>query len=110
MGVKSAKQGYKVNGLTFPSKETFQKLMDIDEIFKNLTDKYDGCNIKSNADPRNSFHIMTKVIVIETYPDACEELDGLFVNATICLTFEDEDTSEYHIELYKLANISFLVE
>ena len=47
------------------------------------------------------FDNIPKIKVIETYPDACEELDGLFRNATGCLMYEDEETSDYHIKFYK---------
>ena len=109
MGVKSANQGYKVNGFIFPSKQTFQKLMDIDNIFKNLIDNYDSHNIRSNPYPSDSFDKMpkVKVKVIETYLDPCDELYGLFYNAGTCLIFQDWETSDYHQELYKLANEFF---
>ena len=41
--------------------------------------------------------------MIETYSDACEELDGLLPNATGCLKYEDEETSDFRKNLYKAA-------
>lgn len=94
MGVKSASQnknkqsqGYKVNGLRFPSIETFCKLMAIDYNFESIVE-----NASSDY-----FDNIPKIKVIETYTDACEELDGLLRNATGCLMYEDEKTSDYHI-------------
>ena len=107
MGFKSAIQGYKVNGLTFPSKEDFYKLKHIDEICHELINLGKDYNNSWEIDPSDYFNNLPKVKVIETYPYASEELEGLFENATECLMFEDNETSSYHIKLYKAANKFF---
>ena len=107
MEVRTATQGYKVNGLTFPSKEDFYKLKHTDEIFHELINLGKDYNKRSKIEPSDYFNNLPKVKVIETYPDACEELEGLFVNAAECLMFEDEETSCYHIKLYKVADKFF---
>ena len=89
MGVKSAMQNkqsqcYKVNGLIFPSKEDYYKLKHNDEIFKELINVGKDYNNRCKIDPSDYFNNMPKVKVIETYPDICEELEGLFVNGTEC--------------------------
>lgn len=75
----------------FPSIENFCKLMTIDYNFQSIVE-----NASSDY-----FDNIPKIKVTETYPDACEELDGLFRNATGCLMYEDEETSDYHIKFYK---------
>lgn len=86
-------QGYKVNGLIFPSKETFNKLKNIDFIFYVIVE-----NVFTHY-----FDEMLKIKAIETYSDASEELDGLLPNATWCLMYKDEETSDFREELYKTA-------
>lgn len=98
MGFKSAtqnrqSQGYKVNALIFPSKETFNKVKNIDFIFYVIVE-----NALSHY-----FVNIPKIKVIETYSDACQELDGLLPNATGCLKYEDEETSDFRKNLYKAA-------
>lgn len=109
MGVKSANQGYKVNGLIFPSQFEFDCLNHIDETFRELifiggdtytkVDPLDYLNKEMQNDKgirmlfgfksKNYLDIARKIKVIETYPDAREEIDGLFGNAKTCLMFED---------------------
>lgn len=95
--VKQNNQGYRINGLIFPSVVTFYILKIIDNNFCNI-DKDELINFFSNA---------PKIILIEAYPDACEELEGLFLNAAECLMYENKKTSTYHKELYKAANKFF---
>ena len=79
----------------------------IDEIFKELRNVGKDYNNRCKIDPSDYFDNMPKVKVIETYPDACEELEGLFANATECLMYEDEETSNYQTKLYKAADKFF---
>lgn len=127
MGVKWANQGFKVNGLIFPSQFEFDCLNHIDETFRELiligrdtctkVDPLDylnkemqyaeGIRMLFGFKSKNYLDVFGKVKVIETYPCAAEELGGLFENATTCLIFEDWETSDYHQKLYKLANKFF---
>lgn len=71
-------QQYKVNGLIFPSKDIFKMLKNLDEAFEFIVQKEsDDC------------FDMPKVKVTETYPDACEELDGLFPNVIKYCVYKD---------------------
>ena len=86
MGAKSSNQGlqgYKVNGLIFPSVMSFYILKAIDNNCYNIVEN----------EPSGYFNNVPTIKVIETYPAACEELEGLFLNAVECLMFEGEERS-----------------
>ena len=124
--VKSVNQGYQVNVLIFPSQDDFNCLYHIDQTFCELLENMD--EIEKIADPldylnkemlydegirmlfgfksKNYLDVARKVELIETYPDAREELEVLFENATTCLMFEDIEDSDYQ-KLYKLARKFF---
>ena len=55
----------------------------------------------------NFFSDASKIKLIEVYPDACEEFEGLFLNIAECLMYGDKKTSTYHKKLYKAANKFF---
>ena len=102
MGFKSSQRNntqYKVGGLIFPSKDRYVDLKGID----------DGADIFL-SDLRNHdqiiafFNRIKPVEVIETYPDAREEMDGLFSNITGYLCFEGNEI--LHLQ-YKFARMFF---
>ena len=87
MGFKTLSQSktrqHKVGGLIFPSKERYEDLKGIDiGVDIILSDLH-------NQEELQAFFDKIKPIeVIETYPDAREETDGLFPNITQLLCFE----------------------
>lgn len=75
---------YKINGLVFDSEGDYKILKNID---KNINDIVEL--VKNNKlDIKEVFKNLKVTSVEETYPDACDELDGLFLNATSLLMFE----------------------
>ena len=103
MGFKSLAQSkntqYKVDGLIFPSKERYQDLKGIDIGVDIILSDLD------NEEELQAFFDKIKPIeVIETYPNAREEMDGLFRNITqlICL----EGNERFHLD-YKFACMFF---
>lgn len=81
----------------------------IDEIFKELRNVGKDYNNRCKIDPSDYFDNMPKVKVIENYPDACEELEGLFANATECLIMKMKKLQIIKQNFTKLL-ISFLTE
>ena len=80
MKIKTLSQGsntpYKVGGLIFPSKDRYVDLKGIDsgvDIILDYTDIDEVCSFLDKIKP---------VEVIETYPGARKEIDGLFQNLT----------------------------
>ena len=87
MGFKSLAQSkntqYKVDGLIFPSKGRYEDLKGIDISVDIILSDLDN-EEKLQA----FFDKINPIEVIETYPDASEEMDGLFPNITKLLCFE----------------------
>ena len=96
MGFKSSSQRnnnqYKVDGLIFPSEEIYRKLKDIDDNVDNILSNLDKKELKAFFDK------IEPIEVIETYPDAMEETDGLFSNITYLLCFEDTDHLQFEYD------------
>ena len=107
MGFKSTTQirtsPYKVGGLIFPSKDRYDDLKGINSgvevIISHLGD--DG------EDLQEFFDKIRPIEVIETYPDAREEMDGLFPNITQLLCYEFYGRSNILKKSYKFANMFF---
>ena len=86
MGIKSSQRNntlYKVGGLIFPSKDRYVDFKGIDsgaDIF--ILDLHNEDNII------DFFNRIKPIKVIGTYPNAREEMDGLFSNITRYLSYE----------------------
>ena len=102
MGIKSSQRNnivYKVGGLIFPSKDRYVDFKGIDS----------GADIII-SDFRNEdniiefFNGIKPIKVIETYPDAREEMDDLFLNITRYLSYEG---NEMLYSKYKFAIMFF---
>ena len=103
MGLKSLSQRnntqYKVGGLIFPSKERYEDLKGIDiGVDIILSDLHNQEELKA------FFNKINPIEVIETYPDARQEMDGLFPNITQLLCFEGNE--RFHLD-YKFACMFF---
>ena len=104
MGFKSLSKRrntpYKVGGLIFPSKDRYVDLkgidIGVDIILSDLND--DDKELQAFIDKINPIE------VIETYPDAREEMDGLFQNITQLLCYEGNEI--YYFD-YKFAFMFF---
>ena len=71
-------------GLIFDSKEDYIIFKNIDKnIYQTVKLVNDGI-----IDLKDVFNNVKKINVKETYFDACEEMDGLFKNATTLLMYE----------------------
>ena len=89
MGYKSkSKQinnNFKIRGLIFDSEEDYLLFKNID---KNINETVKSVN-DGIIDLKDVFNNVKKINVKETYYDAGDELDGLFINATSLLMYED---------------------
>ena len=87
MGFKSLSKSnttqYKVGGLIFSSKESYQDLKEIDNDVRNILSGF-----RSLEELPPFFNKIKTIEVIGTYDDAVEEMDGLFPNATYLLCYE----------------------
>ena len=88
-------KSFKINGLIFDSEEDYNKLKNIDNNIINIVQLVKNGIIDIN----DVFKSIDTIYVEETYPDAYDEVDGLFINATSLLVYED---TPYDIE-YKVA-------
>ena len=86
MGFKTKSKGYQIGGLIFDSEEDYKSLKRVDNNIYNIVNLVKT----SSADLDNIFNNIKSINVKECYPDAYEEVDGLFTNATSLLM--DEDT------------------
>ena len=75
---------FKINGLIFESEEDYKILKNID---KNINDIVELVK-NDKLDIKEVFKNLKVTNVEETYPDACDELDSLFLNATSLLIYE----------------------
>ena len=106
MRIKSKLPGditpYKVGGLIFPSKYRYQDLKGIDcgaEIIFS--------DFKDEKDFQYFFNEIKPIKVIETYPEAREEMDGLFPNLTGFLCYEFHGPNNFRQKCFKFADKFF---
>lgn len=85
----------KINGLIFNSEEDYKKLKNIDNNINNIVQLVKNGVIDIN----DVFKSMDGIDVEETYPDAYDEVDGLFKNAASLLSYE----GTRYITEYKVA-------
>ena len=87
-------KSFSINGLIFDSEEDYN-------IFKNLDNNINSLVVlvkNGIVDINTIFNHISLINVTETYPDAGDELDGLFRNATGLLMYEDTpDSIEYKV-------------
>ena len=105
MGIKSKNtlsdksNQFKVGGLIFDCEEDYILFKKIDA---NILDKVELVN-KGTIDYNDSFFNIKSINVIETYPDAAEEMEYMFEN-TITLLLNDD--IRFHNE-YKIGSWFF---
>ena len=106
MGFKSTLPGditpFKVGGLIFPSKYCYEDLKGIDTGAKIILS-----DLNDEKDLQDFFNKIRPIKVIETYPEAREEIDGLFPNITGFLCYEIYGTSNIREKCYKFADKFF---
>ena len=83
---------FKLGGLMFDCEEDYIFLKKIDE---NILHKVDLVN-KGTIDFNDSFFNIKSINVIETYPDAADEMDYLFQNVMNLLL--DDDVTRFYNE------------
>ena len=81
MGFKIKQKGFQIGGLIFDSEEDYKSLKKVDDNIFNIVKN-------SSADLDNIFNNIKPINVTETYPDAYDEIDELFINATSLLLYE----------------------
>ena len=106
MGFKSTLSGditpFKVGGLIFPSKYRYEDLKGIDSGVEIILSDFN-----EEKYFQDFFNKISSIKVIETYPEAREEMDGLFPNITKFLCYEFHGTSNYLQKCYKFADKFF---
>ena len=95
MGFKiKQNKSFKLGGLIFDSEENYKSLKRVDENIFNILKLVKN----SSADLDNIFNNIKPINVIETYPDAYDEIDGIYTNTTSLLIYENEPSSfEYKV-------------
>ena len=86
------KKSFKLGGLIFDSKKDFISLKRVDENIFSIIELVK----KSSDNLSNIFNNIKSINVKETYPDAYDEVDGLFTNTTSLLIYE-KDSIEYKV-------------
>ena len=106
MGFETLSQGmnkpYKVGGLIFPSKYCYEDFKGIDSGVDIILS-----DINDEEDLQEFFNKIRPIEVIETYPEAREEMDGLFRNITQLLSYEFYGRSNLLKKSYKFAYMFF---
>ena len=82
---------FKVGGLIFDCEEDYNLFKKIDE---NILHQVDLVN-RGTIDYNDSFFNIKRINVIETYPDAADEMDYMFQNV-MNLLLDDDDTRFYN--------------
>ena len=85
MGFKTKSKGYQIGGLIFDSEEDYKSLKRVDNNIFNIVKLVKN----SSADLENIFNNIKPINVTETYPDAYDEIDGIYTNATSLLIYEE---------------------
>ena len=100
MGFKSNNYNpFKIGGLIFDSEEDYLILKNIDKNINHIVHLVNN----GSLDLEDVFKHIKPINVKEIYFNASEELDGLFINATNLLVYEDTR----FINDYKVACIFF---
>ena len=76
---------FKVGGLIFDSEEDYLILKNIDSNINQIVKSVEDGSI----DLKDVFNNVKTINVEESYYDAREEMDGLFINATYLLCYDD---------------------
>ena len=85
MGFKRKQNNsYKLGGLIFDSEEDYKSLKRVDNNIFNIVKLVKN----SSKDLDYIFNNIKPINVTETYPDAYDEIDELFINATSLLLYE----------------------
>ena len=100
-------KGFEVGGLTFDSQDDYIYFKSLDEKINQVVQSVKDGSI----DLESYFDNIKQISVKENYPDAREELDGLFKNATELLIYDD---SSFEIEnkvgnyFFKKINVKYI--
>ena len=81
----NSNKSFKINGLIFDSEEDYNNLKNIDNNISSIV------HLVKNGivDINDVFKNIDTIYVEETYPNAYDEVDGLFKNVTSLLVYED---------------------
>ena len=86
MGFKNQQnKSFKLGGLIFDSEEDYKSLKRVDNNIFNIVKLVKN----SSEDLENIFNNIKPINVTETYPDAYDEIDGIYTNATSLLIYEE---------------------
>ena len=102
MGFKRKQNNFfKLDGLIFDSEEDYKSLRRVDDNFFNIIKK-------SSDDIENIFKNIKSINVTETYPDAYDNIYGIYPNATTFLPYEEDPggCEEYKISVKFFAKIN----
>ena len=86
MGFKNKIKSFKLGGLIFDSEEDYKSLKRVDDNIFNIVKLVKN----SSKDLENIFNNIKPINVTETYPDAYDEIDGIYPNATSLLIYEND--------------------
>ena len=84
MGFK-IKKSFKFGGLIFDSEEDYKSLKRVDNNIFNIVKLVKN----SSEDLENIFNNIKPINITETYPDAYDEIDGIYSNTTSLLIYEE---------------------
>ena len=86
MGFKNQQnKSFKLGGLIFDSEEDYKSLKRVDNNIFNIVKLVKN----SSEDLENIFNNIKPINITETYPDAYDEIDGIYTNATSLLIYEE---------------------
>ena len=86
MGFKiKQNKSFKLGGLIFDSEEDYKSLKRVDNNIFNIVKLVKN----SSKDLENIFNNIKPINITETYPDAYDEIDGIYTNATSLLIYEE---------------------
>ena len=102
MGFK-IKKSFKLGGLIFDSEEDYKYLKRVDDNIFNIVKLVKN----SSKDLENIFNNIKPINIKETYPDAYDEIDGIYTNATSLLIYEDyPGSNEFKVACKFFLNIN----
>ena len=84
MGYKSKSKLFKLSGLTFDCREDYILFKNLDNFIPEIVEKVNNRELNLEDVFKNVKCIRVK----ENYFNACDELDGTFLNATNLLMYE----------------------
>ena len=115
MGFKRKQdKSFQLGGLIFDNEESYRKLKSIDDSIIDIAKNGFEILIKYSSDEiEEELNDIETLKVTETYPDAYEEIDKVFPNASYYLSYEENSNCEEYkisVKFFKKIKVKHYID